>query len=150
MDRAMSKNAGYKGIPKGDDITKACAKCHSNPDIMKKYGSKIPTNQYELLTSSVHGGLSTAGDARIIQCINCHNAHGIVSIDNPVSPVYPTNIPATCGKCHNNPVYMRSYNPALPVDQLQKYRTSVHGKACKRYQVISLSYKYSFHMFEVS
>ena len=46
---------------------------------------------------------------------------------NPASPVYPLNIPQTCGKCHSNAVYMRSYDPALPVDQLQKYRTSVHG-----------------------
>ncbi len=127
MDKAMSKDAGYKGVPKGNEITQACIRCHANSEMMKKYGSKIPTNQFELLKASVHGRLAINGAERIVQCITCHNAHGIVEVDNPASPVYPTNVPKTCAKCHDDPVYMRSYNPALPVDQLQKYRTSVHG-----------------------
>lgn len=127
MDKAMSKDAGYKGIPKGNDITQACVRCHASSEMMKKYGSKIPTNQFEMLKASVHGKLAIDGTERIVQCITCHNAHGIVEVDNPASPVYPTNVPKTCAKCHDNPVYMRSYNPSLPVDQLQKYRTSIHG-----------------------
>lgn len=127
MDKAMSKAAGYKGVPKGNAITQACIRCHAHPEMMKKYGSKIPTNQYANLKNSVHGRLAINGSEMIVQCITCHNAHGIVAVDNPASPVYPTNIPATCGKCHSDPVFMRAYNPALPVDQVQKYRTSVHG-----------------------
>ncbi len=127
MDKAMSKSAGFKGVPKGDNITATCIRCHADSLMMLKYGAKIPTNQFELLKESVHGRLAIDGTERIVQCITCHNAHGIVMVDNPASPVYPLNIPQTCGKCHSNAVYMRSYNPALPVDQLQKYRTSVHG-----------------------
>ncbi|MFQ6007826.1 MAG: hypothetical protein ACE5K8_02640, partial [Candidatus Zixiibacteriota bacterium] len=37
-------------------------------------------------------------------------------------------VPAFCARCHSNPAYMHEYNPALPVDQLDKYKTSVHGK----------------------
>lgn len=127
MDKAMSKSAGFIGVPKGNNITAACVKCHADSKAMQKYGAKIPTNQFELLKNSVHGRLAIDGKERIVQCITCHNAHGIVEVDNPASPVYPLNLPQTCGKCHSNPVYMRSYNPALPVDQVQKYRTSVHG-----------------------
>ena len=127
MDKAMSKSAGFKGVPKGNDITAACVRCHADSKVMLIYGAKIPTNQFELLKGSVHGKPAINGTERIVQCITCHNAHGIVEVDNPASPVYPLNVPQTCGKCHSNPVYMRSYNPALPVDQLQKYRTSVHG-----------------------
>ncbi len=127
MDKAMSKSAGFKGVPKGNDITQACIACHADAQKMQMYGAKIPTNQFELLKASVHGKLALNGSERIVQCITCHNAHGIVEVTDPASPVYPTNIPATCGKCHNNPVYMRAYNPSLPVDQLEKYRTSVHG-----------------------
>ena len=94
---------------------------------MKKYGADIPTNQMELLSKSVHGQLSINGQDRIVQCITCHSAHGIVEVTNPKSPVYPLNLPNTCAKCHSNAVYMRNYNPALAVDQLDKYRTSVHG-----------------------
>jgi len=127
MDKAMSKSAGFRGVPKGNAITATCVRCHADSTVMLKYGAKIPTNQFELLKGSVHGKLAIDGTERIVQCITCHNAHGIVMVDNPVSPVYPLNLPKTCGKCHSNAVYMRSYNPALPVDQLQKYRTSVHG-----------------------
>ena len=63
----------------------------------------------------------------MLQCITCHNAHGIKKVDDPKSPVYPTNVPQTCNKCHGNASFMQSYNPAISVDQLTKYRTSVHG-----------------------
>jgi hypothetical protein len=38
------------------------------------------------------------------------------------------DIPALCGKCHSDGVYMRQYNPKLRTDQLSQYKTSVHGK----------------------
>ena len=124
----MDKNAGFKGVPKGDDISKTCAHCHSNADMMKKYGSSLPTNQLDNLLASVHGRLSVTGKEHIVQCITCHNAHGIVKVTDRQSPVYPLNIVKTCTKCHANASTMRAYNPSLPVDQLDKYRTSVHGK----------------------
>ncbi len=127
MDASMSKNAGFKGVMKGDDISLACAKCHSDKEVMKKYGSNLPTDQFEFLQKSVHGKLSTTGKERIVQCITCHNAHGIVTVNNQASPVYPLNAPKTCAKCHSNAVYMRSYNPSLPIDQYEKYLTSYHG-----------------------
>jgi predicted CXXCH cytochrome family protein len=127
MDVAMSVKNGFRGVPKGDSISLACARCHANPEKMKSFGSALPTNQWELLQSSVHGKLSINGKEHIAQCTTCHNAHGIVSIKNPESPVYPLNILKTCSKCHSNPTFMRTYNPSLPVDQAEKYRTSVHG-----------------------
>ena len=127
MDAAMSKDAGFIGVPKGNQISERCANCHANPETMKKYGADIPTNQMELLSKSVHGQLSINGQDRIVQCITCHNAHGIVEVTDPKSPVYPLNLPNTCAKCHSSAVYMRNYNPALAVDQLDKYRTSIHG-----------------------
>ena len=128
MEEAMSKNAGFIGVPKGDDISAACAKCHSEASIMvKRFESGLPMHQLETLAGSVHGKLSTSGKARIAQCTTCHGAHGIVSVKNPASPVYPLNVTKTCGKCHSDATYMKTYNPALPIDQVAKYRTSVHG-----------------------
>jgi predicted CXXCH cytochrome family protein len=128
MEQAMDSSKGYIGVPKGDRISEACANCHSNSDKMKSYGSALPTNQWEMLQTSVHGKLSITGKAHIAQCITCHGAHGIVSVKNPASPVYPLNVVKTCATCHANAAYMRDYNPALPVDQIEKYRTSVHGE----------------------
>jgi hypothetical protein len=127
MDEAMNKNKGFIGVPKGNQISEICSKCHSDSSFISGYDKSLPTNQMASLKNSVHGKLSLNGTDRIVQCITCHNAHGIVSVDNPKSPVYSTNIPQTCNKCHGNATYMRSYNPELPVDQYQKYRTSEHG-----------------------
>lgn len=127
MEIAMSANEGFSGIPKGDEISSRCANCHSNQDQMKKYNSTLPVNQQSQIQNSVHWQKSVSGSTHILQCTTCHNAHGIVSVKNPSSPVYPLNLPALCAKCHSNAIYMRTYNPSLPVDQYQKYRTSVHG-----------------------
>lgn len=127
MDEAMSKSKGFIGIPKGDQISEICSKCHSNDAFMSKYDKNITTDQSTSLKNSVHGKLSLNGTERIVQCITCHNAHGIVSVKDPKSPVYPTNIPGTCNKCHGDAQYMRSYDPVIAVDQYQKYRTSEHG-----------------------
>lgn len=127
MEIAMNPQNGYTGIPKGDQISERCIKCHSDSNIMEKYGSNLPTNQNELIQNSVHWQRSTKGTEHIVQCTTCHNAHGIVSVKNSSSPVYSLNIPSTCSKCHSNAVFMRLYNPSLPVDQYQKYKTSVHG-----------------------
>jgi len=127
MEQAMGKDAGFIGVPKGDDISKACAGCHSNADKMKEFGSSLPNNQWQLLQTSAHGKLSTSGTEHIAQCTTCHSVHNIVSVKNEASPVYPLNVIKTCTKCHADAAFMRNYNPAIPVDQLEKYKTSVHG-----------------------
>ncbi len=127
MELAMDTSAGFIGVPKGDDISKACAKCHSNAETMKGFGSSLPVGQREDLESSVHSKLSISGKEHIAQCTTCHGAHGIVSVKNPLSPVYPLNVVKTCAKCHADATFMRNYNPALPIDQVEKYRTSMHG-----------------------
>lgn len=127
MQQAMGKKSGYIGVPRGDEISAACAKCHSDAEKMKGFHSTLPTDQWGMLQTSAHGKLSTTGKNRIVQCTTCHNAHGIVSVKDPVSPVHPLNVTKTCSRCHGDAAYMRTYNPALPVDQLEKYRTSVHG-----------------------
>ena len=127
QEKAMDTTVGFIGVPKGDEISKTCAGCHSNSEKMHSLGSSLPTGQWDKLQSSVHGKLSLTGKEHIAQCITCHSVHEIVSVKNPASPVYPLNIVKTCGKCHSNAAFMRDYNPALPVDQVEKYRTSVHG-----------------------
>ncbi len=127
MAAAMDTSAGFKGVPKGDAISTTCASCHADAAKMKAYGSSLPTNQWEKLQEGVHAKLSVSGKEHIVQCTTCHSSHGIVSVKNPSSPVYPTNVVKTCATCHANATFMRSYNPSLPIDQMEKYRTSIHG-----------------------
>ena len=37
-------------------------------------------------------------------------------------------VPDFCARCHSDAVYMHEHNPSLPVDQLAKYKTSIHGQ----------------------
>jgi predicted CXXCH cytochrome family protein len=127
MEKAMDTTAGFLKVPKGDAISRTCARCHADSARMKDFGSSLPTNQWALLQRSVHGGLATSGAEHIAQCTSCHGAHGIFPKTNPRSSVYPLNVVKTCTGCHANAALMRTYNPSLAVDQLEKYRTSVHG-----------------------
>ncbi len=38
------------------------------------------------------------------------------------------DVPDFCAGCHSDAAYMHDFNPSLAVDQLTKYRTSVHGR----------------------
>ncbi|MEX0602701.1 MAG: cytochrome c3 family protein, partial [Bacteroidota bacterium] len=127
MEVGMDPQAGFIGVPVGDAISAACAKCHGDAEMMSGYGSSLPTNQAEFLRRSVHGKLSVSGNEAMLQCTTCHQAHGISPAKERRSPVHPLNLPKTCGTCHSSPSFMRAYNPSLPVDQVEKYRTSVHG-----------------------
>ncbi len=127
---------GIHNIVKVDDphspvyptnVTKTCAKCHSNPDYMKKFNPGLPVDQYEKYLTSVHGEKNKAGDPKPATCVSCHSNHLIRMVKDPRSPVYPTNIPQTCAKCHSNKSYMAQYN--IPTDQYDNYKQSVHGMA---------------------
>ena len=127
MEKAMDTSAGFVGVPKGDEISKMCARCHSSEELMKGFGSSLPLHQWENLQASVHGKLSGAGAGHAVQCITCHDAHGILHVRSPGSPVSPLNVVKKCSSCHASAAFMRTFNPSLAVDQLDKYRTSVHG-----------------------
>lgn len=71
-----------------------------------------------------------------LTCVSCHG--GDAGNDDPEramsvkagwkGKIDRRQIPQLCGSCHSNPVYMRQYNPGLRTDQLDQYRTSIHGK----------------------
>jgi predicted CXXCH cytochrome family protein len=37
-------------------------------------------------------------------------------------------LPGLCGGCHSDAAFMRNFNPAIRIDQVSEYRTSVHGR----------------------
>jgi predicted CXXCH cytochrome family protein len=128
MEASMSKAAGFIGVPKGDDITAMCAKCHSNADYMKRFDSTIPTDQQAQLMQSVHWKKNTASKGMIVNCVTCHSVHNIRPVHDAESAVAGLNIIKTCTSCHSSANVMKAFNPSLSVDQLEKYKTSVHGQ----------------------
>jgi len=127
MDVAMSKEKGFIGVPSKEIRYQACVNCHSDSDKMKRFGSKLRIDQFEKLKISVHFQPSFDNKGPVADCVTCHSVHDIKRVKDPTSKVYPTKITSLCGSCHSSAEFMKLYNPALPVDQVAKYRTSVHG-----------------------
>jgi predicted CXXCH cytochrome family protein len=82
-----------------------CAGCHANKELMAKYG--IPANVYNLYELSWHGIDISVYKARwpniwhnSAVCTDCHGVHDIRKTSDPLSSVNPTNLLATCQKCH--------------------------------------------------
>ncbi len=126
-DASMSRAKGFTGRPEHKKIAALCASCHSNPDFMRKYNPQARVDQYTEYLTSVHGKKYQAGDANVATCVDCHRAHGVLAVKNPNSPVYPTNVPSTCGRCHADAKKMAPYG--IPTNQMELYLGSVHGVA---------------------
>jgi len=125
--QAMSPEAGFTPAPSPADIPAFCGKCHSDPGTMKKYNPSLPVDQAVKYFTSVHGQRLKKGDDKVATCVSCHTTHAIRPSKDPLSSVYPKNIPQTCGKCHSDPKRMAPYK--IPSDQAAKYVRSVHGRA---------------------
>jgi len=72
-------------------------------------------------------------------CAGCHGGNSALADEEAMNPKYgfvgapkPKDIPRFCARCHSDAGYMRNFNPALPVDQLEKYWTSRHGELFKK------------------
>jgi len=111
-----------------------CARCHADPEFMRGFDPAMATDQYAKYEKSRHGlRLLEQHDSKAAQCVSCHGVHGIRGAKSPNSKIHPRRLPYTCGECHANAEYMAGYRSTaghpLPVDQLAKYETSVHGRA---------------------
>jgi cytochrome c3-like protein len=126
QDVAMSKANGYIGVPTKDQIPRVCGRCHGPGTEAFKTRFKLA----DMLTdfrASTHGH-ALESSPKGPQCVSCHGVHSIARVTDPRSPVHPSHVIDTCAHCHSDAAYMRDFDPALPVDQRDKYRTSVHGK----------------------
>ncbi len=95
---------------------------------MKIYG--LPTDQFALYQTSIHGKKLAEGDEHVAVCTDCHGVHAILPPTDPESQTHPRNIPSTCGACHSDTTLMASYKiSATPVAD---YESSVHGKALRQ------------------
>jgi hypothetical protein len=95
------------------NIPSTCGKCHGDPALAKRHNL---SNVYPLYMDSIHGyAVSKEGLLVAANCMSCHGSHHILSHTDPQSPIYKTNIPNTCGKCH--------------AGILTQYMAGIHGQA---------------------
>ena len=122
----MDPDKGFMGKPRHSEIAVLCAKCHTNAAYMKRFNPQPYIFSMAEFQTSVHFKKAAQGDTKVATCTSCHGVHGIRPHKDPASPVYHTNVPNTCAKCHN-PEYMKGRS--IPTDQYTRYKDSVHGRA---------------------
>ncbi len=69
-------------------VVNQCGSCHE--DKLKTY------------RDTFHGQVTNLGFRTVAACADCHGNHRILPARDPASPIHPTNLVATCGKCHTN------------------------------------------------
>jgi hypothetical protein len=99
-----------------------CAACHL------EIGDERLTAPAKEFADDIH-------KAKGFGCVACHGGDANLQDLEAMSPAKgflgkPTRqqIPALCGRCHSDAQLMKRYNPALRVDQVAEYQTSVHGR----------------------
>jgi len=131
--RAHDPARGFKGKPTGQAQIATCARCHSDATLMRRFAPKQRVDQATEYATSVHGKQLAAGHTNVATCASCHGPHGIRRASDAKSPVFPTNVAATCARCHADPGHMAGYTlpdgTALPTSQLADYQKSVHYAA---------------------
>jgi hypothetical protein len=132
MDPHYAPNP-FRGAPARTKVPDFCGRCHSDPVFMKQYLPAPRVDQEAEYWTSHHGKELAAGNTRVATCIDCHGVHGILAVDNPESPVFPTHVAQTCSRCHSNPETMAGATlpdgRPLPVDQYARWSRSVHAQA---------------------
>jgi hypothetical protein len=82
-----------------------CADCHSDPEMMGRYGISIDV--FDTYVADFHGStvilfqaLAPDQDTNKPVCIDCHGVHDMKQVDDPESAVMKENLLSTCRKCH--------------------------------------------------
>jgi len=130
--RAHDGAHGFRGKPMGLAVITACARCHSDAELMRRFAPRQRVDQALEYATSVHGKRLAAGDTKVATCASCHGAHGVRRVKDSKSPVFPTNVGGTCASCHASDEHMRGYTlpggAPLPVNQFSEYEMSVHAQ----------------------
>ena len=108
--------AGAQALPETDE----CISCHRT---LEDSALASPAVTY---AEDVHA-------QRGFGCLVCHG--GPVTARGTLDPATGflsrpdrREIPALCGRCHSDGAFMRDFNPAIRIDQVSEYYTSVHGR----------------------
>ncbi|UCF31049.1 MAG: cytochrome c3 family protein [bacterium] len=127
MDSALGHTSGFTGVPVGEEVVDLCSGCHSSAGRMRSFALRI--DQDALFRSSDHWPVEGQGK-NTPTCTTCHGSHGILSQEDPLSPVYSLNIPELCGSCHGAGDWGTDIKEgSSPPWIFNSYRTGVHGRA---------------------
>ncbi len=104
---------------------------HATPAAQVQCG-QCHAKESSLHEASLHGQALATGDPMAPRCSDCHGTHDVRSRRDAVSPTAVVNVPALCGRCHQegSPV-TRTHD--IPQDRiLSNYSMSIHGEGLFR------------------
>lgn len=106
-------HTGIKSVPHGLELARPdCVSCHS--DVGEIY---------------VQHGRGVVGDSpHVPACQDCHGSHHILPHTDTESMVHSSNLPATCGTCHENQEFLADLNIKFK-HPIEVYQQGIHGKA---------------------
>lgn len=116
-----------------------CVLCHTDAEVQK------PGTLFSLSTPAgappghlnLHDLVDDVHFRRGLSCAGCHGGDPAnEKLEHSFVKEWPATgrdkdrawITAFCARCHSDPKFMNGFNPALPTDQLAKFKDSPHGK----------------------
>jgi hypothetical protein len=109
----------------------SCTTCHKDADLFEGDAAKVVAD----FAGSVHAEVG-------LSCHDCHGGNPDLALADDIDAMdenfagspyvgapQAIDVPAFCGRCHSDPVYMKRFRPDARADQEQIYATSHHGQA---------------------
>ena len=116
----------------------ACSQCHSEVNVSKIRPCETIVKPVDctqchaevgnLYKKSTHGLLFAKNDPNGPTCKECHGGHSILGKHQPNSPIFPTNIPKLCARCHREGEKAAMKYKGAQHDIVNHYAESIHGK----------------------
>lgn len=89
---------GLKDASASSRTSEACSKCHASERINSRFS--MPGDRVKTFFESYHGLAGKGGSTLAANCASCHGYHRILPSADADSTIHPSNLLATCGKCH--------------------------------------------------
>jgi predicted CXXCH cytochrome family protein len=89
-----------------NNIPEVCGNCHADGGIMRRYGLLPVYQTYQAefhgVTTRLYRLVTPLAPSPAAVCYDCHTAHKVQRVAEPVSTVHPSNLLATCRRCHTD------------------------------------------------
>jgi hypothetical protein len=125
-------------LRQSDHVQVACSQCHSGVNVSRRRPCETITQKVDCdschaevgqsYEASVHGQLFARGDPNAPTCKECHRTHEVLGRLNPTSPIFATNIPALCARCHREGEQAAVRYSGSEEAIVEHYTESIHGK----------------------
>ena len=111
----------------------SCLDCHTDITELPHPEKLSPANcagchAEEVDSYRQHGRAMLGQSTQVPTCGDCHGSHQILAGSDSHSAVSPLNLPATCGKCHEDSTLITDLNIKFK-HPIRVYSKSVHGRA---------------------